>query len=206
MIVIPKIQVIPDDPDGLHLLGLARHGQGKLLSEVSDKQYEAKGKQGCLSIFMVQNNPVIRVVLVQVHTRGSRCRRFNFRRGFEVYLVATWRYSSYFSIDVDYVDSLEYCSCQAPFFVLVIPLSRISPSFTPALFETAERLVRSAIHFSVSKTSEWSMRGNLGEVLRAEGDLEEAETVLRDVIQEQKEAGVDDQQVCQVTDTWKSSA
>jgi len=33
------------------------------------------------------------------------------------------------------------------------------------------------------------MKSNLGEVLRAKGDLEEAEVVLRDVMQEQQNAG-----------------
>lgn len=61
--------------------------------------------------------------------------------------------------------------------------------------------MRSAIPSAISKKSELSMRGNLGEIVRAKGDLEEAEKVLRGVVQEQEEAGVDDQQVCRGTST-----
>lgn len=39
------------------------------------------------------------------------------------------------------------------------------------------------------------MKSNLGEVLRAKGDLEEAEVVLRGVIQEHAKAGTRDDQV-----------
>lgn len=33
---IDDLQVIPNDPDGLHLLGLVRHSQGKLLRGTSE--------------------------------------------------------------------------------------------------------------------------------------------------------------------------
>ncbi|CAM9392051.1 unnamed protein product, partial [Ectocarpus sp. 12 AP-2014] len=44
-----------------------------------------------------------------------------------------------------------------------------------ALLNEADQLVRSAITMANSKKSEFSMRSNLGEILRAKGDLEEAE-------------------------------
>ena len=47
------------------------------------------------------------------------------------------------------------------------------------------------------------MKSNLGEVLRAKGDLEEAEIVLRGVIQEQQEAGTRDDQVCLLSDVCR---
>lgn len=57
--------------------------------------------------------------------------------------------------------------------------------------------MKSAISSAVSsQTNTLSMRGNLGEVLRAKGDLEEAVVVLRAVIQEEEEAGIRDHQVC----------
>lgn len=40
------------------------------------------------------------------------------------------------------------------------------------------------------------MRRNLGEILRANGDLEEAVVVLRGVVQEQEDAGIYEDQVC----------
>lgn len=36
--------MVPDDSDGLHLLGLALHSQGKLLSDVPDRIDESKGE------------------------------------------------------------------------------------------------------------------------------------------------------------------
>lgn len=61
----------------------------------------------------------------------------------------------------------------------------------PALFEEAELLVKSAISSAISREADiFSMRRNLGEILRAKGDLEEAVMVLRGVIQEQEEAGI----------------
>lgn len=64
-----------------------------------------------------------------------------------------------------------------------------------ALFEEAARLIGSAIPFAASKISELSMRGNLGEVLRAKGDVEQAEVVLRAAVEGQREQGVHDDQV-----------
>ncbi|CAM9749410.1 unnamed protein product, partial [Ectocarpus sp. 6 AP-2014] len=55
-------------------------------------------------------------------------------------------------------------------------------------------LVRSAISVANSKKSELSMRSNLGEILRAKGDLEEAEAALRIVVEEQEATGVRDHQ------------
>lgn len=37
-------QVVPDDSDGLHLLGLALHSQGKLLSDVPENIDESEGE------------------------------------------------------------------------------------------------------------------------------------------------------------------
>jgi len=37
-------QVVPDDSDGLHLLGLALHSQGKLLSDVPERVDESQGE------------------------------------------------------------------------------------------------------------------------------------------------------------------
>ncbi|CAM9740156.1 unnamed protein product, partial [Scytosiphon promiscuus] len=91
------LEVIPNDPDGLHLLGLALHSQGKLMLniETSEGQDESKGK-----------------------------------------------------------------------------------------------LLRTAIRFAACKDDELLMRRNLGEVLRADGDLEHAEAVLRAVVAEQRDEGV----------------
>lgn len=51
--------------------------------------------------------------------------------------------------------------------------------------------MKSALSSAVSGEADiFSMRRNLGEILRAKGDLEEAVMVLRDVIQEQDEAGI----------------
>eukprot|EP00903_Cladosiphon_okamuranus_P014127 g13129.t1 len=100
------LEVVPNDPDGLHLLGLVRYGQGKLL----DKNPEGN----------------------------------------------------------------DECN---------------------ALFEEAVRLVKSAVSFaSISHTNTFSMRSNLGEILRANGDLEGAVAVLRGVAEEQEEAGIQDHQ------------
>ncbi|CAM9688775.1 unnamed protein product, partial [Ectocarpus sp. 8 AP-2014] len=55
-------------------------------------------------------------------------------------------------------------------------------------------LVRSAISVANSKKSELSMRSNLGEILRAKGDLEQAEAALRMVMEEQEATGVRDHQ------------
>ncbi|CBJ26241.1 putative methyltransferase [Ectocarpus siliculosus] len=63
-----------------------------------------------------------------------------------------------------------------------------------ALLCEADQLVRSAISVANSKKSELLMRSNLGEILRAKGDLEEAEAALRMVVEEQEATGVRDHQ------------
>ncbi|CAB1106839.1 unnamed protein product [Ectocarpus sp. CCAP 1310/34] len=63
-----------------------------------------------------------------------------------------------------------------------------------AFLNEADQLVRSAISVTNIKKNELSMRSNLGEILRAKGDLEEAEAALRMVIDEQEAAGVRDHQ------------
>ncbi|CAM9638268.1 unnamed protein product [Ectocarpus fasciculatus] len=110
------LEVMPDDPDGLHLLGLSLYSQGVTLRGVSERDGDSQGKQ---------DRPMA-----------------------------------------------YYCLSQSSY----------------------DRLVRSAISLAKSKKSEFFMRSNLGEILRANGDLEEAETTLRMVMEEQETAGVRDHQ------------
>lgn len=53
-----------------------------------------------------------------------------------------------------------------------------------ALFQKSERLVRASVQIAASKQDELLMRGNLGEILRNNGDLEAAEVVSRAVLEE----------------------
>lgn len=82
---------------------------------------------------------------------------------------------------------------------LFLPMSLYTHPFpnslSLALLNEADQLVRSAYSLANSKESELSMRSNLGEILRAKGDLEEAEAALRMVMEEQEAAGVRDHQV-----------
>lgn len=55
----------------------------------------------------------------------------------------------------------------------------------PDFFEEAKRLVASAIEVTNSEEDALQLRGILGEVLRAKGDLYDAVHVLREVLAEQ---------------------
>lgn len=83
----------------------------------------------------------------------------------------------------------------SPFLSLSLDTHPFPNSHSLALLNEADQLVRSAISVASSKKSELSMRSNLGEILRAKGDLEEAEAALRMVMEEQEAAGVQDHQV-----------
>ena len=59
------------------------------------------------------------------------------------------------------------------------------PPVLPEFFEEAKRLVASAVAVAYSEEDALQIRGILGEVLRAKGDLDDAVSVLRGALVEE---------------------
>lgn len=67
---------------------------------------------------------------------------------------------------------------------LILPISQCWSERASAMFLEAETLVRAAIASAGNRADILQMTGNLGEILRAKGDLEDAVSVLRGVLAE----------------------
>lgn len=71
------------------------------------------------------------------------------------------------------------------FSLRLLPVARDNVYLSPDLFEEAKRLVISSVEVANSKEDALQLRGILGEVLRAKGDLYDAVSVLREALAEE---------------------
>lgn len=67
-----------------------------------------------------------------------------------------------------------------------------------SMFEEAETLVRTALAWTTNPVDAFRMSANLGEVLRAKGDLENAVRTLRAVVGTTERTVGDEVSACQV--------